>query len=84
MFGGSGSGSLEELYWLGVIRIPNLAAMLVGIVFSSEKVCHAAAELRQGGRAKKIFADGCIFILFFLCVVNLAENSYNLFIYFWC
>ena len=51
-------------------------------VFSSQAVCKASASLISGGRAKKIIADICIFILLFLCIANLAENSYNPFIYF--
>lgn len=82
MFGANGVGSLEELYWLGVIRIPNLAALFAGIIFSSEKVCRAAASHVTGSRIKKIAADICIFALLFLCIASLAENSYNPFIYF--
>ena len=82
MFGANGGGNLEALYWLGVIRIPNLLAVVVGIIFSSETVCKAAASLTVGSKAKRIIADVCIFALLFLCIANLAENSYNPFIYF--
>ena len=82
LYGANGPGSLEELYWLGVLRIPNVAAMLAGIVFSSEKVCEGVKSLASGPKALRVAADVAVFAMFFLCVASLMENSYNPFIYF--
>lgn len=82
MFGINGVGSMEEIYLLGVMRIPNFAGLIAGILFSSEKLCLAAASLVSGNRIKKVIADIFIFLLLFLCIASLAKNSYNPFIYF--